>query len=66
VHNDYRRSNASAIDRRETGSNFGFNVPWWDRLFGIRRDQPALGHDPVILGVDGFREPRELWFDRAL
>jgi sterol desaturase/sphingolipid hydroxylase (fatty acid hydroxylase superfamily) len=55
-----------SIDRRETDSNFGFNVPWWDRLFGTYRDQPALGHDRMTLGVDCFREPRELWLDRML
>src|SRR5215470_13100264 len=55
-----------SIDRRETDSNFGFNVPWWDRLFGTYRDQPALGHDRMTLGIDRFREPRELWLDRML
>ena len=28
---------------RETNSNFGFNLPWWDRLFGTYKDQPAAG-----------------------
>ena len=28
---------------RETNSNFGFNLPWWDRLFGTYRAQPAAG-----------------------
>ena len=28
---------------QETNSNFGFNLPWWDRLFGTYRDQPACG-----------------------
>jgi len=23
-----------SIERAETDSNFGFNLPWWDRLFG--------------------------------
>jgi len=55
-----------SIDRRETDSNFGFNLPWWDRLFGTYRDQPARGHDHMILGIDRFREPRELWLDRML
>jgi sterol desaturase/sphingolipid hydroxylase (fatty acid hydroxylase superfamily) len=55
-----------SIDRRETDSNFGFNLPWWDRLFGTYRDQPALGHDHMTLGIDRFREPRELWLDRML
>ncbi len=27
----------------ETNSNFGFNLPWWDRLFGSYRAQPAAG-----------------------
>ena len=55
-----------SIDRRETDSNFGFNVSWWDRLFGTYRAQPALGHDRMTLGIDRFREPRELWLDRML
>ena len=55
-----------SIDRRETDSNFGFNVPWWDRLFGTYRAQPALGHDRMTLGIDLFREQRELWLDRML
>ena len=55
-----------SIDRRETDSNFGFNVPWWDHLFGTYRAQPALGHDRMTLGIDRFRQPRELWLDRML
>jgi sterol desaturase/sphingolipid hydroxylase (fatty acid hydroxylase superfamily) len=55
-----------SIDRRETDSNFGFNLPWWDRLFGTYRAQPARGHDGMTLGIDRFREPRELWLDRML
>jgi sterol desaturase/sphingolipid hydroxylase (fatty acid hydroxylase superfamily) len=55
-----------SIDRRETDSNFGFNVSWWDRLFGTYRAQPALGHARMILGIDRFRNARELWLDRLL
>jgi len=55
-----------SIERRETDSNFGFNVAWWDRLFGTYRAQPALGHGRMTLGIDRFREPRELWLDRML
>ena len=55
-----------SIDRRETDSNFGFNVPWWDRLFGTYRPQPAAGHARMTLGIDRFRDPRELWVDRML
>ncbi len=50
----------------ETNSNFGFNLPWWDRLLGTYRDQPAAGHDLMTIGIEQFREPRELWLDRML
>jgi sterol desaturase/sphingolipid hydroxylase (fatty acid hydroxylase superfamily) len=50
----------------ETNSNFGFNLPWWDRLLGTYRAQPAAGHKDMTLGIEQFREPRELWLDRML
>jgi sterol desaturase/sphingolipid hydroxylase (fatty acid hydroxylase superfamily) len=55
-----------SIDRQETDSNFGFNLPWWDHLFQTYRDQPARGHDHMTIGIDRFREPRDLWLDRML
>jgi sterol desaturase/sphingolipid hydroxylase (fatty acid hydroxylase superfamily) len=55
-----------SIVRRETNSNFGFNLPWWDRLFGTYRDQPAAGHDGMTIGIEQFRDPRELRLDRML
>ncbi len=50
----------------ETNSNFGFNLPWWDRLFGTYRAQPAAGHQGVTIGIKQFREARELRLDRLL
>jgi sterol desaturase/sphingolipid hydroxylase (fatty acid hydroxylase superfamily) len=50
----------------ETNSNFGFNLPWWDRLLGTYRGQPAVGHEGMTIGIEQFREPRELWLDRML
>jgi sterol desaturase/sphingolipid hydroxylase (fatty acid hydroxylase superfamily) len=50
----------------ETNSNFGFNLPWWDRLLGTYRDQPALGHEAMVIGIDAFRDPRDLRIDRML
>jgi len=50
----------------ETNSNFGFNLPWWDRLLGTYRDQPAAGHEGMTIGIEQFREPRELWLNRML
>ncbi len=55
-----------SILSRETNSNFGFNLPWWDRLFGTYRAQPAAGHDGMTIGIEQFREPRELGLDRML
>lgn len=55
-----------SIVRTETNSNFGFNFPWWDRLFGTYRAQPAAGHDGMTIGVESFRDPAELRLDRML
>ena len=51
---------------RETNSNFGFNLPWWDRLFGTYLAQPAAGHDKMTIGIAQFRDPTELRLDRML
>lgn len=50
----------------ETSSNFGFNAPWWDRLFGTYRAQPAGGHTGMTIGVDAFRSAEDLRIDRLL
>jgi sterol desaturase/sphingolipid hydroxylase (fatty acid hydroxylase superfamily) len=50
----------------ETNSNFGFNLPWWDRLFGTYRAQPAAGHEGMTIGIEQFRDSRELGLDRML
>ena len=46
--------------RWETNSNLGFNFPWWDRLFGTYRAQPAKGHLGMTIGLDQYKEPRKL------
>jgi sterol desaturase/sphingolipid hydroxylase (fatty acid hydroxylase superfamily) len=55
-----------SIVRQETDSNFGFNVPWWDRLFGTYRDQPAAGHLGMTIGLEDFRDARDLRLDKML
>jgi sterol desaturase/sphingolipid hydroxylase (fatty acid hydroxylase superfamily) len=50
----------------ETNSNFGFNLPWWDRLLGTYKAQPAAGHDAMTIGIEQFRTPRDQWLDRML
>jgi sterol desaturase/sphingolipid hydroxylase (fatty acid hydroxylase superfamily) len=49
-----------SIEDDETNSNFGFNLPWWDRMFGTYRDQPRAGHDAMTIGIHGHRDPREV------
>ncbi len=55
-----------SIRSPETNSNFGFNLPWWDRLFGTYRPQPAAGHEAMTIGIEQFRDTRELGLDRML
>ncbi len=55
-----------SIDASETNSNFGFNLPWWDRLLGTYRDQPAKGHRDMTIGIDLFRDPADLRLHRML
>jgi sterol desaturase/sphingolipid hydroxylase (fatty acid hydroxylase superfamily) len=55
-----------SIHRYETDSNFGFNLPWWDRLFGTYRGQPHDGHIGMTIGIPIFRNVRELRLDRLL
>jgi len=51
---------------REHNSNFGFNLPWWDRLLGTYRAQPAAGHEGMVIGLGPFRDPLKLSLPRLL
>ena len=55
-----------SIKPRETNSNFGFSLPWWDHLFGTYRAEPQAGHEAMTIGIAQFRSPRELRLDRML
>lgn len=50
----------------ETDSNFGFSLPWWDRLLGTYKAQPKAGHKGMTIGIGQFRTVRDLWIDRML
>lgn len=52
---DMHRVHHSAL-RHETNSNFGFNLPWWDRLLGTYRDQPQAGHEQMTIGLGHVRD----------
>ena len=49
-----------SVEDDEANSNFGFNLSWWDRLFGTYRDQPRGGHEGMTIGIHGYRQPREV------
>lgn len=60
---DMHRVHHSVI-RRETDSNFGFNLSLWDRLFGTYRAEPEKGHQGMEIGLAEHRGPepaRILW-----
>lgn len=52
--------------RVETDSNFGFNLPWWDRLCGTYRAQPVDGHEAMTIGIEDYQDEKYLRLDRML
>ena len=62
---DFHRVHHSIMNI-ETNSNFGFNFPWWDRLFQTYISQPKDGHQKMIIGINLFRSPKWLYFHRLL
>ena len=62
---DMHRVHHSVIPK-ETNSNFGFSLPWWDRLFGTYAAQPKDGHEGMTIGIEQFREGRDLRLDQML
>jgi sterol desaturase/sphingolipid hydroxylase (fatty acid hydroxylase superfamily) len=56
---DMHRVHHSVIIK-ETNSNYGFNLPWWDRIFGTYRAQPMKGHADMNIGLANFRDPKKL------
>ena len=53
---DMHRIHHSSVPR-ETNRNFGFNVPWWDYLFGTYLAAPSRGHERMTFGLKKFRSP---------
>ena len=51
---DMHRVHHSTI-RKETNSNYGFFLSIWDWIFKTYIDQPKLGHDDMIIGLDEFQ-----------
>ena len=49
-----------SVHSDETNSNFGFNIPWWDRFFGTYILQPRDGHEGMLLGLPYFRDGKSV------
>jgi sterol desaturase/sphingolipid hydroxylase (fatty acid hydroxylase superfamily) len=62
---DMHRVHHSVIPR-ETNSNFGFAIPWWDRFCGTYRPVPEAGHAGMTIGLKEYRDPQQLNLWRLL
>ena len=49
-----------SVEDDEANSNFGFSLPWWDRLFGTYRDQPRGGHEGMTIGIHHYRDAAQV------
>lgn len=49
-----------SVEDDEANSNFGFNLSWWDRLFGTYRNQPRGGHIDMTIGIHTFRDMKQV------
>ena len=49
-----------SVEDDESNSNFGFNLTWWDRLFGTYREQPRGGQLGMVIGIHGHADPHEV------
>ena len=60
---DMHRVHHSVI-LKETDSNYGFTLSWWDRLLCTYRAQPEKGHQGMTIGLSRFLDERRqslLW-----
>lgn len=55
-----------STDPAEHNRNFGFNLPWWDRLFGTYTAAPRAGPVGLTIGLEGRQEASELGLARLL
>ena len=44
-----------SVNKIETNSNYGFNIPWWDYIFRTYRPQPSAGHTKMKIGLNEFQ-----------
>jgi sterol desaturase/sphingolipid hydroxylase (fatty acid hydroxylase superfamily) len=49
-----------SVEDDESNSNFGFNLTWWDRLFGTYREQARAGQLGMTIGIHDHTDPHEV------
>ena len=55
---DTHRVHHSTIPK-ETNSNFGFNLIWWDKLMGTYLAQPKKSHIQMDIGLSEYTNPKQ-------
>ncbi len=48
-----------SVRPEETNSNYGFNLPWWDRLLGTYRAASIDPPQTMRIGLEGFRAQQD-------
>ena len=49
-----------SVEKDESNRNFGFNLSLWDHLFDTYRQQPRAGHEEMVVGIQNYRELRDV------
>jgi sterol desaturase/sphingolipid hydroxylase (fatty acid hydroxylase superfamily) len=49
-----------SVEDDESNSNFGFNLTWWDRLFGTYQAEPRAGQVGMTIGIRSHTDPAEV------
>ncbi len=47
-----------SVHENETNSNYGFNIPVWDYIFGTYIRQPKDGHVGMKIGLEEYQSPK--------
>lgn len=55
-----------SIIRRETDSNYGFNLSIWDRMFATYIPQPEAGHEGMTIGLEEYQSEEPAKFTWSL
>ena len=55
-----------SVEHAEHSKNFGFNFPWWDRIFASYQAQPLTGHEEMELGIEGYSEGQSVSLNTLL